>query len=90
MLPDSNEVEANESVINENKKSKKKKSKPLQAPSCHRIWHLTASYVAVGQTDRPTIPIEQLFPNGHYPRGRFKTILETLTHFAPRAKKRAH
>ncbi|OWY97399.1 Methionine aminopeptidase, partial [Phytophthora megakarya] len=58
------------------KKSKKKKSKATGAgskvpPFCG-VSGFTDSYVGVGQTEPPTIPIEKLFPDGNFPVGEIQ------------------
>uniref|UniRef100_M4BUN6 Methionine aminopeptidase 2 n=1 Tax=Hyaloperonospora arabidopsidis (strain Emoy2) TaxID=559515 RepID=M4BUN6_HYAAE len=47
---------------NQKKKKKKRSTKKKKKDS----------YVAVGQTDPPTIPIEQLYPDGQYPEGELQ------------------
>jgi methionyl aminopeptidase len=60
------------------KKHKKKKSKASHAsagsklPPFRGVTGFTDSYVAVGQTEPPTIPIEKLFPDGHFPEGEIQ------------------
>ncbi|RLN14471.1 hypothetical protein BBJ28_00026763, partial [Nothophytophthora sp. Chile5] len=58
------------------KKHKKKKSKSAKVasvgsklPPFRGVTGFTDSYVALGQTEPPTIPVAQLFPDGKYPVG---------------------
>ncbi|KAH7491472.1 Methionine aminopeptidase 2B [Phytophthora ramorum] len=69
------EIEAS----NKNKKQnqKRKKLKTLheagsKLPQFRGVDGFTDSYVAVGQTDPPTIPVEKLFPDGHFPVGEIQ------------------
>lgn len=61
------------------KRSTKKKKKGTgtvtvgyKVPPFRGVSGFTDSYVAVGQTDPPTIPIEQLYPDGQYPEGELQ------------------
>lgn len=61
------------------KKSAKKKKKGTatasvgsKAPPFRGVSGFTDSYVAVGQTDPPTIPIEELYADGQYPEGEIQ------------------
>ncbi|KAL4162543.1 hypothetical protein PRNP1_003079 [Phytophthora ramorum] len=69
------EIEAS----NKNKKQnqKRKKLKTLheagsKLPQFRGVDGFMDSYVAVGQTDPPTIPVEKLFPDGHFPVGEIQ------------------
>lgn len=65
------------------KKHKKKKSKAAKAaagsasagskpPPFRGVTGFTDSYVAVGQTEPPSIPVAKLFPNGDFPQGEIQ------------------
>ncbi|POM77414.1 Methionine aminopeptidase, type II, partial [Phytophthora palmivora] len=56
------------------KKSKKKKNKTAgsKLPPFRGVSGFTDSYVGVGQTEPPTIPIEKLFPDGKFPVGEIQ------------------
>ncbi|CAI5716819.1 unnamed protein product [Hyaloperonospora brassicae] len=61
------------------KKSAKKKKKSTatasvgsKAPPFRGVSGFTDSYVALGQTDPPTIPIEELYADGQYPEGEIQ------------------
>ena len=80
ILSDSDAVMTNDGADNNIKKKKKKKSKKKKSmavagsklPPFRGVSGFTDSYVAVGQTEPPTIPIEKLFPDGHYPEGEIQ------------------
>lgn len=59
------------------RKKKKKKSKNAKATGCKSppfrgVSGFTDSYIAVGQTEPPSIPVAKLFPNGKFPVGEIQ------------------
>ncbi|TMW69295.1 hypothetical protein Poli38472_001451 [Pythium oligandrum] len=56
------------------KKKKKTKTHPVgsKLPPFRGVTGYTDSYVSVGQTEPPTIPVAKLFPNGNFPIGEIQ------------------
>ncbi|KAJ8518985.1 hypothetical protein ON010_g18134 [Phytophthora cinnamomi] len=72
------EGESAKSKKKKKKHKKKSKSKASGAsagskpPPFRGVAGFTDSYVGVGQTEPPSIPIEQLFPDGKFPEGEIQ------------------
>lgn len=68
-------VEATNKTKKQNQKRKKLKTSHAgsKLPQFRGVEGFTDSYARVGQTDPPTIPIEKLFPDGHFPVGEIQT-----------------
>ncbi|KAK1943713.1 Methionine aminopeptidase 2A [Phytophthora citrophthora] len=68
-------VEATSKTKKQNQKRKKLKTSQAagsKPPQFRGVEGFVDSYVAVGQTDPPTIPIENLFSGGHFPVGEIQ------------------